>query len=207
MRDAHPAKRIAIVGGGISGLALAKFLRDVDSDRRRFELHLFDTGERACGGRASSKALAGVDVDHGLQYFTLSSDVARESFARSLVDAGALTRWSDDVVGILDAASGRFTSFSDGAERFVGVDGFRGMSEELVKHCDVVHRPQWVGAMHPVRRDDDGNVVEWALASNESDRAKQLGTYDFVVVAHNGKCAHRLRRRRRMKMDAARVRR
>ena len=74
MRDAHPAKRIAIVGGGISGLALAKFLRDVDSDRRRFELHLFDTGERACGGRASSKALAGVDVDHGLQYFTLSSD-------------------------------------------------------------------------------------------------------------------------------------
>jgi predicted NAD/FAD-dependent oxidoreductase len=192
MRDAHPAKRIAIVGGGISGLALAKFLRDVDSDRRRFELHLFDTGERACGGRASSKALSGVDVDHGLQYFTLSSDVARESFARSLVDAGALTSWSDDVVGILDAASGRFTAFSDGAERFVGVDGFRGMSEELVKHCDVVHRPQWVGAMHPVRRDDDGNVVEWALASNESDRAKQLGTYDFVVVAHNGKCAHRL---------------
>jgi predicted NAD/FAD-dependent oxidoreductase len=186
------AKRIAIVGGGVSGLALAKFLRDVDVDRERFVLTVFDTGERACGGRASSKALQGVDVDHGLQYFTLTSDIARDAFAKPLVDAGALTYWADDVVGTLDATSGCFTGFEDGAERYVGVNGFRGMADELGRHCDVICRPQWVGAMRPVQRAADGRVVEWALASNGSERAKQLGTYDFVVVAHNGKCAHRL---------------
>lgn len=182
--------RIAIVGGGVSGLSLAKFLRDVDPSREKFHLEIFDTGERACGGRASSKALDGADVDHGLQYFTLASDVARDAFARPLVECGALAEWSAAAVGTL--SEGEFRAFDDDVARYVGVGGFRAMSEALESNADAVRRPQWVGAMSPSRFDDDGRASAWTLATNASDRAKRLGEYDFVVIAHNGKCAHRL---------------
>lgn len=66
-------------------------------------------------------------------------DVVCELFVRFFVDVGVLMRWLDDVVGILDVVSGCFMLFSDGVECFVGVDGFRGMFEELVKYCDVVY--------------------------------------------------------------------
>ena len=190
MSSKHSPVRIAIVGGGVSGLSLAKFLRDVDDTRATFHVSIFDTGERACGGRSSSKALEGVDVDHGLQYFTLASDVARESFARPLVECGALAEWSAAAVGAL--REGEFRAFDDDVARYVGVGGFRAMSEALESNADEVRRPQWVGAMSPSRFDDDGRATAWTLATNASDRAKRLGEYDFVVIAHNGKCAHRL---------------
>jgi len=190
MRSKGAPARIAIVGGGVSGLSLAKFLRDVDPSRERFHLEIFDTGERACGGRASSKALDGADVDHGLQYFTLASDVARDAFARPLVECGALAEWSAAAVGTL--REGEFRAFDDAVARYVGVGGFRAMSEALESNADAVRRPQWVGAMSPSRFDADGRASAWTLATNASERAKRLGEYDFVVIAHNGKCAHRL---------------
>ena len=190
MRANPSPARIAIVGGGVGGVSLAKFLRDVDDARATFHVSIFDTGERACGGRSSSKALEGVDVDHGLQYFTLASDVARESFARPLVECGALAEWSAGAVGAL--REGEFRAFDDDVARYVGVGGFRAMSEALESNADEVRRPQWVGAMSPSRFDDDGRATAWTLATNASDRAKRLGEYDFVVIAHNGKCAHRL---------------
>ena len=146
MRANPSPARIAIVGGGVGGLSL-------DFDMEIFEVER-DTGERACGGRSSSKALEGVDVDHGLQYFTLASDVARESFARPLVECGALAEWSAGAVGAL--REGEFRAFDDDVARYVGVGGFRAMSEALESNADEVRRPQWVGAMSPSRFDDDG---------------------------------------------------
>ena len=184
--------RVAVVGGGVSGLALCKFLRDVDPARERFRVELFDTGERACGGRLSSRSHEGEECDHGAQYVTLADPVAIASFARPLVDAGALSTWSDARVGTLSRAGG-FEAFADGATRYVGVDGFRGVASALEECADAVRRPQWVGAMTVRRRDaKSGDVAEWTLASGDGARAKELGNFDFVVIAHNGKCAHRL---------------
>jgi len=184
--------RVAIVGGGVSGLALCKFLRDVDPERERFHVELFDTGERACGGRASSRSHEGEECDHGAQYVTLVDPVAIESFARPLVEAGALTTWSDARVGTLSREDG-FKAFADGATRYIGVDGFRGVASALETCADAVRRPQWVGSMRVRRRDaKSGDVAEWSLASGDGARAKELGNFDFVVIAHNGKCAHRL---------------
>ena len=138
----------------------------MDDTRATFHVNIFDTGERACGGRSSSKALEGVDVDHGLQYFTLASDVARESFARPLVECGALADWSAAAVGAL--REGEFRAFDDDVARYVGVGGFRAMSEALESNADEVRRPQWVGAMSPSRFDDDGRATVETLAANAS---------------------------------------
>jgi len=45
--------RIAVVGGGVSGLVLGKELAS-----RGLHATVFDTGEHACGGRASSREAA-----------------------------------------------------------------------------------------------------------------------------------------------------
>ena len=63
-------KAVAIVGGGISGLVAASRLSSVGLD-----VSLFDTGERACGGRLSSRAIpaAGTglwEFDHSTQVTT-----------------------------------------------------------------------------------------------------------------------------------------
>jgi len=182
-------RRVAIVGGGISGLSLAQFLRRCSAN---VHVTVFDTGERACGGRLSSKSIDGVDVDHGAQYFTSTSHVFREEFVKPLVEAGVLKTWKDDAVGVLRSGAGGFKAFKDGVDRYVGVGGFRALAEHLEGYADEVRRPQWVGAMSASRFDDEGCVTEWRLATSDNDRAKQLGAFDFVVIAHNGKCAHRL---------------
>ncbi|OUS47176.1 hypothetical protein BE221DRAFT_204400 [Ostreococcus tauri] len=183
--------RIAVVGGGVAGLALASFVRERDRERERFHVTVFDTGERACGGRLSSKSIDGVDVDHGAQYFTLASETARMSFAAPLASIGALKTWSSDAVGIV-RADGTREAFGDETTRYVGCDGFRGVATALEVHADEVRRPQWVGAMTASKRDARGDVVAWSLATSDGARAKRLGEFDFVVIAHNGKCAHRL---------------
>ena len=180
--------RVAIVGGGIAGLSLASFL-----SRGSANVHVtvFDTGERACGGRLSSKSIDGVDVDHGAQYFTSTSQVFREEFVKPLLEAHVVDTWSDAAVGVLRSGEG-FEAFKDGADRYVGVGGFRALAEHLEGYADDVRRPQWVGAMSASRFDTNGRITEWRLATSDNDRAKQLGVFDFVVIAHNGKCAHRL---------------
>ena len=192
-KNADAVARIAIVGGGISGLALSQALRRINEDNASsssFHVTLFDTGERACGGRMSSKALDGEDVDHAVQYFTSTEPEFQERFVQGLAASGALAEWHDSKVGVLTTAKeggGTFKAFGDGLKRYVGVGGYRAIADVLSTNADVVCRPQWVGSMR--RRGDD---AKWELASSDNERAKKLGTYDFVVIAHNGKCAHRL---------------
>jgi predicted NAD/FAD-dependent oxidoreductase len=181
------APRVAVVGGGISGLVLAKELTS-----RGFHAVCFDTGERATGGRLSSRRFRdndGRDVafDHSTQYFTVD-DPRFEALAKEWAAEGLIAPWPNSAVGVLDATSGRFRSFDDATTRWIGVDGWTPLCEFLAEGAHEVVRPQWVGAMTPVG--GDGAKRRWELASGPG--GKPLGTFDFVAVSHNGKCALRL---------------
>ena len=139
----------------------------------------------------SSKALDGEDVDHAVQYFTSTDSDFEDRFVQELLARGVLAEWDASKVGVLttakDGVGGSFNAFDDGVKRYIGVGGYRDIADVLSTNADVVCRPQWVGSMR--RRDANS---KWELASSDNERAKQLGAYDFVVIAHNGKCAHRL---------------
>ena len=194
---------VAVVGGGISGLVFARELAS-----RGIRATVFDTGEKAVGGRASTRddvdALGrAVSWDHSTQYFTATPGSRFEAMASEWLELGLVAAWSDDRVGVLDAASGTFAPFRDGATRYVGVGGLKALTSHLAdaERVDVV-RPKWVGAMTPNLggggdRPNDPNTntptkVKWDLASSPGARGEKLGTFDFVAVAHNGKCAARL---------------
>jgi predicted NAD/FAD-dependent oxidoreductase len=205
------AAHIAVVGGGISGLVFARELSN-----RGLRATVFDTGEKAVGGRASTRDAVddlgrALSWDHSTQYFTATPGSAFEAMAREWLSLGLIAEWPDDRVGVLDAETGAFTPFRDGAKRYVGVGGLKKLTSHLADAERVsVMRPKWVGAMTPSwgsgKRDTETTrpnavledfeetpiITSWNLASGPSPKAERLGAFDFVAVAHNGKCAARL---------------
>ena len=178
--------RIAVVGGGVSGLVLGKELAS-----RGLHATVFDTGEHACGGRASSREASDgkgrrFSFDHSTQYMTCTKGSRFEAMAQSWAKEGLLAEWPADKVGTLK--DGSFTPFDDGVIRYIGAGGLRPLADFLAEGSTEVVRPQWVGAMTPIG--GEGPKRRWELASGP--RGKALGTFDFVAISHNGKCALRL---------------
>jgi predicted NAD/FAD-dependent oxidoreductase len=63
-------RKIAVVGAGIAGLALARSLHDI-ADVTVFEK------SRGVGGRMATRRAGAVGFDHGAQYFTVRDDAFR----------------------------------------------------------------------------------------------------------------------------------
>ena len=95
-------KNVAIIGGGISGLACAQRLSEsndiIDS------ITVFDTGNRSCGGRASSRVYpkAGFEFDHAAQYFSVKDENTPFSrYCRAAIDRNELYVIDNDRYGII----------------------------------------------------------------------------------------------------------
>jgi photolyase PhrII len=79
--------RIAVLGSGVSGLAIARTLH-----AHNLNVSVFDKGRRP-GGRLVSRALEGVVFDYGAQYFTAHSE-AFQRLAGALAWEDVLAVWS-----------------------------------------------------------------------------------------------------------------
>lgn len=161
---------IAIIGGGVAGLACARQLAEAG-----FFPKVFDKG-RGPGGRVSTRrASADAEVqhgpfDHGAQYFT-ARDARFETHISAQVKAGHIAVWD-----------GRFARYSPGYEleferistpRYVGVPGMNGLVKAEAADLGV----QFNTRVAPPKKTSKG----WALQENGT--GKDLGTYDIVVVA------------------------
>lgn len=79
------AMRVAVIGGGVAGLATARSLH---------ECVVFDTGKRSVGGRCSSRlpsdtGWAGA-VDHAAQFVECSSEAFEKAYVEDAVERGTL---------------------------------------------------------------------------------------------------------------------
>ena len=93
--------RVAVVGCGVCGLELGKLLA-----ARGMLATVFDTGEHACGGRASSRDVITEkgqqhSFDHSTQYFTASKGSRFEAMTKDWVKEGLITQWPQGRVGTL----------------------------------------------------------------------------------------------------------
>ena len=89
------AKKIAVIGAGIAGIACARTLTQAGHDVTVFEK------SRGAGGRMSTRTTEFGGFDHGTQYFT----VRDARFEKALATSGQLVRpWSANTVRILDEA-------------------------------------------------------------------------------------------------------
>lgn len=85
-------KRIAIIGAGISGLALARRLSTVA------EVTVFEKA-RGVGGRMSTRYADPFYFDHGAQCFTARS-AEFQAFLKPYMEAGSVAEWKGDVVNL-----------------------------------------------------------------------------------------------------------
>jgi oxygen-dependent protoporphyrinogen oxidase len=123
-------KRVAVIGGGIAGLAAAARLRDLMPPDT--EIIVYEQGG-ALGGKLRTGELAGVTVERGAESFLMSGPDGDESAALGLVRRLGL---ADDLVhpALVPAAlafGGRLASVPAGT--LVGVPG------DLAKLGDVAH--------------------------------------------------------------------
>ena len=170
---------VGIIGGGVAGLSCARELA-VHGIRS----HVWDTGRLGCGGRMATRSSrdGSLSFDHGSQFLS-STDPRFDATLRQWEEEGAIRAW-EGPVGRLNR--GVFEA-SEGKKRYVGAGawGMRG----VVRHLEVqlptglveITRPLWVAKMVP-------EVTGWKL----SGKNKELGMFDVVVIAHNGKCANNL---------------
>ena len=132
--------RVAIVGGGISGLSCARRLQLLG-----IESTVFDTGKKAIGGRCSSRNLQ-VDgrtyvTDHSSQFFTASSDRFQKEI-ESFSSDESIIEWNGDITQISSPGTKPVAILSE-TKKFVGKNGMGSFSKKMSENLDI-KRPIWV---------------------------------------------------------------
>ncbi|PKU79239.1 uncharacterized protein LOC110105486 [Dendrobium catenatum] len=170
---------IAIIGGGLSGLLCAATLEE-----RGIRSTVFDTGIHGLGGRMATRAVVESQqklvFDHAAQFFT-ACDARFQNLVNRWVSEGLVLEWKG-TIGELEAG-GRFTPIQSSTTKYIGIDGMRPLADSIHKGTNLVEitRPCWISKLEPCNG-------MWHLSENEKNR----GSFDAIVIAHNGKCANRL---------------
>lgn len=156
--------RVGVIGAGLSGLILARTLKEAG-----YPVKVFDKG-RTPAGRLSTRRTEAGGFDHGAQYFTARDERFRR-YVDSWVQLGHVAEWKGRMG---TAAEGRLSPEPEqrSTVRYVGVPGMSALAEHLARSCDV-HSGVVVRA---VEREGAG----WRLVA---ERGEVLGVFDAVVAA------------------------
>lgn len=186
---------VAIIGGGISGLSCA------DSLQGQFQATVFDTGRLRPGGRCSSR-YPGDRAKDGVEMFPLLSKSLFDHAAQVItVDPSNTSGFSEQVArwekeGIVKqyAPNSVCELVKDGSKLSVvplntnnmyhGVKGMGSIPQAMAKEGQFsVEQDVWVSPSNGVKY----------LKSKQQWKVKGYDdTFDYLVIAHNGKCADRL---------------
>ena len=163
--------RCAIIGAGITGIAAARKLKELD-----WEPVLFDKGARP-GGRLATRRLAGpsgeeAKFDSGAQYFTVR-DASFAASLQPLLDAGVVREWHRG-----------FTSGEDQHPRYCGTGGMnsiiRTWAAGLTIHPAVrVEKVEAVGRGWRVLGEDFDAVI---LTAPVPQSLELMGTLEHAVL-------------------------
>lgn len=155
-----PMPRVAVIGGGLSGLTCGRTLTD-----HGFDVTVFDKG-RGPGGRvATRRDEPDLAFDHGAQYFT----ARHPHFLRHVeawVACGLVAEWRGQIVKL---DSGTVTESSP-QSRFVGVPGMSAVAKHLAADLSVRRETR----MTRLTRSSAG----WELTDSDG---RTFGPFDFVV--------------------------
>jgi len=176
-KDKNENISVAIIGGGISGLVCGARLNQLGINKTT----VFDTGSRGPGGRCSSRVIniAGElhIFDHAVQYFTVS-DQRFTNIISSLYRNNALSIWRGPIWR-LNSKTKSFTVVE--SQKFIGNTslGMVSIARELTERVPSVQSPVWI------------SHVRWHSELRKWEVDKH-GLFDYLIIAHNGKCADRL---------------
>ncbi|NNC54124.1 MAG: NAD(P)-binding protein, partial [Pseudomonadales bacterium] len=157
-------KRIAIIGAGIAGLALAHQVH------RRAEVTIFEKS-RGYGGRMATRHANPYQFDHGAQFFTAKS-AQFANFLEPYIAAGHVTRWDAEFVEIDSDNIICRRNWIDGPPHYVCAPQMNVLAKQMAADLNVVleTRAERIVAM------ESG----WRLYD---EKQESLGAFDWVVLA------------------------
>lgn len=179
-------RKVAIIGGGISGLSCAKRLKDLGNNN----VIVFDTGKNNVGGRCSSRFIKlkekdnnnkDLIYDHSAQFMTIHDNSDFKKELQMFINDKLILEWNGSIKIINSNNEIDDVPDNVNTKRYVGCNGMMTLSDILSKELSI-RRPCWISNMI---KQPSG---KWKLMSYRDD----LGEFDVVVIAHNGKCADRL---------------
>mmetsp|Transcript_23076 Transcript_23076/g.32310 ORF Transcript_23076/g.32310 Transcript_23076/m.32310 type:complete len:506 (-) Transcript_23076:1305-2822(-) len=197
---------VAVIGGGIAGLSCATAL----SSSGKFDPTVFDTGRLRPGGRCSSRLPGDMPkdpsdkhrildtsvIDHAAQIITVPKQLKGFEEFQNQVDAweaqGILRQFPegsvcDIVTNKKDGQEAfRLKPLKSSGNMYYGAKGMGSIPTSMASgKAFPVEQDVWVSPNNGVRYERDG---KWKVKAN----GKNLGAFDRLVIAHNGKCADRL---------------
>lgn len=119
--------KIAIIGAGITGLSLAKNLKE-----NNFEVEVFDKG-RGVGGRMSSRRTEWGYLDHGAQYLTIRNEQFHD-FLKPYIEQEVIKPWYQ-TFAIWN--NNQFTIEKPDALRYVSLPAMNNLCKELASNLSV----------------------------------------------------------------------
>ena len=122
-------KKIAIIGSGLSGLTLAKWLKT------DFEVTVFEKA-RGAGGRLATRREENFQFDHGAQYFTARTD-AFKRFLEPFLDNGLVQQWAPKHVQINGTEIEHENRWECEEPRYVGVPGMNSFAKQLAQNIQI----------------------------------------------------------------------
>lgn len=162
-------KHIAIIGAGLSGLALATQLADT-AHITIFEKHPH------VSGRMATREHDGYAYDHGAQFFTVKHP-AFQRLVDAMVTQGVVARWDAKFAEIDGVRIKACRDWDSGFPHYVGVPSMASigqwMSTQLKQKGVQILCNSQVGALKRVRN-------AWALLGRDG---QELGHFDWVITA------------------------
>ncbi len=162
----HHSISVAVIGGGLAGIAAAERLHEVGLDP-----FVFDRGVRA-GGRCATRRATPFSFDHGAQYFTVRDRVFR-AFVERWQPRGWVAPWNGTIVRWQD---GRALTEEHAPKRWVAVPSMRALPEHLVRawpNPDRYRSGCTVARMQRVG-------IAWRLFD---EAGRELGDFERVLIA------------------------
>jgi predicted NAD/FAD-dependent oxidoreductase len=156
--------RVAVVGGGVSGLACASALK-----ARGALVVVFESARRA-GGRAATEITPAGSFDHGTQFFTAHS-ADFDSLVAGWCADGLVQAWTAQVIAVEGESA---VDKSASARRYIVRDGMQALGRRLAADVDVRFD---VTVASVTKR---GN--SWHLHDAQG-KSLSHGGYDAVVLA------------------------
>lgn len=167
-----PAK-IAVIGAGISGLALAQRLSEVAN------VQVFEKS-RGPGGRMAARYTDPYRFDHGTQHFTARGE-AFKVFIQPLLDAGVIAPWHARFTELTAGEPLVIRQWGDDYPHYVGVPGMNRVGRFLAEglHAHYKTRVTEIGnnsdRWHLITEDEETHEgFDWVLSSAPAEQSHAL---------------------------------
>lgn len=153
--------KIAIIGAGISGLALANTIKN------NAEIELFEKS-RGFGGRVATRRANDFNFDHGAQFFKVKT-LEFHNYIQPMLDQNIIKLWEARFIEIIDGKITNKRTWGNDPANYVGTPSMNSIGKYMAEGLNV----QLSKKVERISKED-----KWVVYDENNEA---LGEYDWVI--------------------------